>query len=252
MSIIVERFKTGIAALDEVLPNGIPRNNMILILGEGGTGKSVFMVQLMNYRLNLGEPCIFICFDDIPLAIFQSAASFGWNFMDYANKGLLKFVDCFSFRMSPDKTSIPEYIIYVENPRELYNLIDVVTTLMDKLEMKNRGAIFIDSVTELFSLSETAIALEAVKILRAECSKERNVAILGTFHFGIKLSDDIEQILEYVVDGLIDLRYDPQYMQQGFLIKQFRVRKMKGVPHHTNWVNFNIDSSGIFKIDTKS
>ncbi|MEM0265372.1 MAG: ATPase domain-containing protein, partial [Candidatus Methanomethylicia archaeon] len=68
MSIIVERFKTGIAALDEVLPNGIPRNNMILILGEGGTGKSVFMVQLMNYRLNLGEPCIFICFDDIPLA----------------------------------------------------------------------------------------------------------------------------------------------------------------------------------------
>jgi len=251
LSIRVERFNTGIAALDEVLPNGIPRNNMVLILGEGGTGKSVFMVQLTYSRLVSNEPCIFLCFDDVPLAVAQCAASFGWNFIDYANKGLLRFIDCFSFRMSPDKTSIPEYVVYVENPRELYNLIDIVTSLMDRMNMHGRGAVFIDSLTELFSLSETAVALEVVKILRAECCKERNVPIFGTFHFGIKPFDDIEQILEYVVDGIIDLRYDPQYMQQGFLVKQFRIRKMKSVPHHTNWVNFNVNSSGIFKVDSK-
>ncbi|MCR6668999.1 MAG: hypothetical protein NDF51_03265, partial [archaeon YNP-WB-040] len=159
-----ERFKAGLAVLDEVLPNGIPRNNMIMILGEGGTGKSVFMLHLMYSRLFAGEPCIFMCFDDTPLSILQSANSFNWNLLDYAGKGLLRFIDCYSFRMSPDKASIPEYVVYVENPRELYGLVDVLTGLMDRLGMKGRGAVFIDSLTELMSLSESAVALEVVKI----------------------------------------------------------------------------------------
>lgn len=252
MSIKFERFKTGLAILDEVLPNGIPRNNMIMILGEGGTGKSVFMLQLMCSRLLAGEPCIFMCLDDTPLSILQSAEGFNWNLLDYTSKGLLRFIDCYSFRMSPDKASIPEYVIYVENPRELYLLVDILTGLMDRLGMRGRGAVFIDSLTELMSLSESAVALEVVKIIRAECAKERGVTVFGTFHFGVKPYDDLEQILEYVVDGIIDLRYDPQYMQQGFLVKQFRVRKMKGAPHHTGWVSFNVDSTGIFKVSTKT
>ncbi|MEM3615307.1 MAG: ATPase domain-containing protein [Candidatus Methanomethylicia archaeon] len=247
MSIHISRMNAGIPILDEVLPNGIPRNDMILILGEGGTGKSVFMVQLMHARLLAGEPCVFICFDDSPLAVIQSAASFGWNLLDYADKGLMRFIDCYSFRMSPDKASIPKYILYVENPRELYSLIDLLTNLMDNIGMRSKGCIFIDSLTELISLSESAMSLEAIKILRAECAKERMTPIFGTFHFGVKPYDDIEQILEYVVDGIIDLRYDPEYMQQGLLVKQFRVRKMKGVFHNTNWVSFNVTSSGIVK-----
>ncbi|MCX8168829.1 MAG: RAD55 family ATPase [Candidatus Methanomethylicia archaeon] len=244
----VESFKTGIQVLDEILPNGIPRNNMVLILGEGGTGKSVLITHLMYARLLADEPCIFICFDDIPIAVIQLSLLFKWNLLEYANRDLLRFIDCFSFRMAPDRSTIPPYITYIENPRDLYGLVTAITNLMDKLNMNSRGAVFIDSLTELLSLTETTIALEVIKILRAECSKERNVPIFGTFHFGVKPFDDVEQILEYIVDGIIDLRYDPHYMQQGFLVKQFRVRKMKGVPHSTNWVSFSINSSGIFKI----
>jgi len=247
----VTRVKTGITVLDKALPAGIPRNNMVMILGEGGTGKSVFILQLMHERLKRNEPCIFMCFDDAPLAIEQNAISFNWDLKEYADKGLLRFIDCYSFRMGPDKSKLPRYVIYVDNPRNMHQLTQKFINTMDELGMNGVGAVFIDSLTELISITESAVALETIKTWRAEAAKERLVTVFATFHFGIKPFDDLEQILEYVVDGIIDLRYDPNLMQKGFLVKQFRVRKMKGAPHKTNWFTFTITSSGIEELIEK-
>ena len=225
---------------------------MIMIVGEGGTGKSVFVLQLMYERLKRGEPCIFMCFDDAPLAIEQNAMGFGWDLRKYADEGLLRFIDCFSFRMKPDKTKIPKYITYIENPRDLHQLTQILIATMDKMGMNCKGAVFIDSLTELLSITESAIALETIKTWRAEAAKERLVTLFGTFHFGIKPFDDLEQILEYVVDGIIDLRYDPTLMQQGIVVKQFRIRKMKGAPHETIWFTFIVTEKGIEQLKIKS
>jgi len=249
--ISVSRVKTGIPILDKALPLGIPRNNMIMILGEGGTGKSVFILQLMYERLRRNEPCIFMCFDDAPIAIEQNAMGFNWNLREYADRGLLRFIDCYSFRMKPDKTRIPKHIVYIDNPRDLHQLTQRFTGLMDEMNMNNAGAVFIDSLTELMSITESAIALETIKTWRAEAAKERLVTVFATFHFGIKPFDDLEQILEYVVDGIIDLRYDPTLMQKGILIKQFRVRKMKGAPHQTTWFTFTVTNNGIEELTIK-
>lgn len=244
-SVKVSRVSTGIPLLDKALPKGIPRNNMIMIVGESGTGKSVFILQLLRERLKRGEPCIFMCFDDAPLAIEQNFASFGWSLREYADEGLFRFIDCFSFRMSPDKTKLPSYITYIENPRDLYQLTNIFFSTMDRMNMECGGAVFIDSLTELLSITEPATAIETIKTWRAEAAKERLVTMFATFHFGIKPFDDLEQILEYVVDGIIDLRYDPILMQQGVLVKQFRIRKMKGARHETNWFTFTVDEEGI-------
>lgn len=244
-SFVVSRVNTGIPILDKALPSGIPRNNMVMIVGEGGTGKSVFMLQLLRERLKQDEPCIFMCFDDAPLAIEQNFASFGWNLKRYIDEGLFRFIDCFSFRMSPDKTKLPSYITYIENPRDLYQLTQIFVSTMDGMNMHGKGAVFIDSLTELLSITEPATAIETIKTWRAEAAKERLVTVFATFHFGIKPFDDLEQILEYVVDGLIDLRYDPILMHQGILVKQFRIRKMKGAKHETNWFTFTVNEEGI-------
>ena len=147
--------------------------------------------------------------------------------------------------MNPDKTMIPSFVSYVEDPRDLYQLTQLLTGLMDRLKMAGHGFVFIDSLTELMATTESALAIETVKTWRAECAKERLVPLFGSFHFGVKPYDDFEQILEYVVDGIIDLRYDPLLMQQGILVKQFRVRKMKGAPHQTNWFTFEVTDEGL-------
>src|SRR2546430_6546733 len=53
-------LETGIEALDRVLPKGIPRNTMMILAGELGTGKSVLMGELFfNILKKRKEPCIF-------------------------------------------------------------------------------------------------------------------------------------------------------------------------------------------------
>jgi len=44
-----ELVKTGIAGLDDILPNGIPRGNVILVEGAIGAGKTTIGVEFV-YR----------------------------------------------------------------------------------------------------------------------------------------------------------------------------------------------------------
>jgi circadian clock protein KaiC len=44
-----DRVKTGIAGLDDILPGGIPRGNVILVEGPIGTGKTTMGVEFV-YR----------------------------------------------------------------------------------------------------------------------------------------------------------------------------------------------------------
>lgn len=63
--------RTGIGALDAVLKEGMPRSSFVVISGEGGTGKSVLLSEFFYRRLEAGEPCIYVCFDDLPNGCFE-------------------------------------------------------------------------------------------------------------------------------------------------------------------------------------
>ena len=105
-------LETGIEALDRVLPKGIPRNTMMILAGELGTGKSVLMGELFyNILKKRKEPCIYVNFEGPPIAVEQDMEAFGWNLTPFLESGQLKFLDCFSFRMEP--TQVPPYVHHV-------------------------------------------------------------------------------------------------------------------------------------------
>ncbi len=59
--------KTGIAGLDDVLPNGIPRGNVILVEGAIGAGKTTMGVEFV-YRgaSQFDQPGIIVVFEVSP------------------------------------------------------------------------------------------------------------------------------------------------------------------------------------------
>ena len=238
--------KTGVPPLDYLLPEGVPLHNFITLSGEGGTGKSVILQQLAINFLRKGFSVVYVASDDSPLSIMWNMKRFGWNVERYLRRGRFKFVDCFSFRI---KRSIeyPDYITVVEHPQILRNVSDALDSVMDKL--KGKRVMLIDSLTDMISHAEPMTAIETVKSWRANYTKAYGTLVFTSFHFGIKAFDEIEQIIDYIVDGIIDLRFDPYLMQQGVLVKQMRVRKMKGVPHLTKWVYFQIGKSGLELVD---
>ena len=72
--------KTGIKGLDSILLGGIPRNNVILLQGVTGSGKTLMGLEFI-YRgiTESNEPGLIIVFETNPDKLTRDAAGFGWN-----------------------------------------------------------------------------------------------------------------------------------------------------------------------------
>lgn len=238
----------GIPMIDSLLPEGIPRHSFIMLFGEGGTGKSVALIQAAGNRIKLGEPCIFITFDDIPSLIINNFLRLGYDIRGALAKDTLRIIDCFSFRARlPPKPS--DGIRFVKNPKDYHELTGTILSTAEGMEGK--GAIFIDSLTEFFTIGEPTSTLDTVKNWRTEFCKIMGITTFASYHIGLKSIDEFASMIDYLVDGIVDFRFDPILAQQGLLARQLRVRKMKGAPHDTVWHYFAIDHGGLIPLKTQ-
>jgi circadian clock protein KaiC len=73
-------IKTGISGLDAVLFGGIPRNNVSVVQGVTGTGKTLMGMEFV-YRgiTQYNEPGLIVVFETSPDKLIRDAAEFGWN-----------------------------------------------------------------------------------------------------------------------------------------------------------------------------
>ncbi|HST07094.1 MAG TPA: ATPase domain-containing protein, partial [Gemmatimonadaceae bacterium] len=60
----VEKLRTGISSLDIIAKGGLPRNRTTLISGTAGSGKTVFAVHFLAAGIELGEPGVFVTFEE--------------------------------------------------------------------------------------------------------------------------------------------------------------------------------------------
>jgi len=238
-----QNIKTDIQLLDDLIIDGLPRDSFIVLLGEGGTGKSAILGELCYKFLKRGEPVIYVALDNSPHSVFSDIKSLGWDVTNFCEKGLLRFLDCYSFRM---KSGFDDKCITVlREPGDLPNFTDKLVSLMDELNMNGTGVVLIDSLTEFMTLSDPSQVVTSVKNWRARGAKERNVLFVSTLHYGLKAFEGFSDVFDYMVDGIIDLRYDPTYIASDILLKQMRIRKIKGSDHYTNWVTFAIQKGGL-------
>ena len=60
----VEKLRTGISSLDIIAKGGLPKNRTTLISGTAGSGKTVFAVHFLAAGIELGEPGVFVTFEE--------------------------------------------------------------------------------------------------------------------------------------------------------------------------------------------
>ncbi len=95
----IERVKTGIPGLDELIEGGFPRGDTILIAGKAGTGKTILVNQfLYNGAVTYGEPGVLVTLEEPPFAIKRNMLRFGMNLDEIEKQDLLSVVD-----LSPSK-----------------------------------------------------------------------------------------------------------------------------------------------------
>jgi circadian clock protein KaiC len=87
------RVKTGIRGLDAILMGGIPRNNVIVVQGATGTGKTLMGVEFV-YRgvAEYNEPGLIVVFETSPDKLIRDAAEFGWNLAELQQEKKLQII----------------------------------------------------------------------------------------------------------------------------------------------------------------
>jgi circadian clock protein KaiC len=94
---MVEKLRTGISSLDIIAKGGLPKNRTTLISGTAGSGKTVFAVHFLAAGIELGEPGVFVTFEESAADVRANMLSFGWDLGAWEEQGMLAFVDA-----SPD------------------------------------------------------------------------------------------------------------------------------------------------------
>ena len=84
---------TGITGLDAVFLGGPRRDNVILVEGGPGTGKTTLGMEFI-YRggHEFQEPGLIVTFELSPQKLLRDASGFGWDFADLEKRGLVKII----------------------------------------------------------------------------------------------------------------------------------------------------------------
>jgi KaiC/GvpD/RAD55 family RecA-like ATPase len=244
------RVPTGVSGLDPKLPQGVPRNSFVLVSGMAGTRKEAVLVELAWRTLQRGERVVAVTLTEPPESFVQQFLSLDWNVIPYLERGQLRIVDAFTFRMDDrdrmfDRMNRWNRHLHgvtedaTETVRDAGDMSELANTIDNCLEAHDgtdQGLVLIDSLTELGSLVQPVQAYDFVKNLRADVCKGRYVPVFAGATFDGN-AEAFPHDLGYVVDGVVELELAGDIVEDT-LFKRIRIRKMAGVLAIAEWTAF--------------
>ncbi|MFW9788734.1 MAG: ATPase domain-containing protein [Candidatus Thorarchaeota archaeon] len=155
--LIIDRVKTGIPGLDELIEGGFPRGDTILIAGKAGTGKSILATQFIyKGATEYNEPGVFVTLEEPPHLIKRNMLRFGMDLEKLEKEKKITIVD-----LSPSKEVTP--VTIGEYPSfDLSGLEAIILNHVKKLKAKR---------VVLDTLSIMAYKFRSRDILREEFFK---------------------------------------------------------------------------------
>lgn len=86
------RVPTGIPGFDDLIEGGIPKGFNVLLVGQPGTGKTIFGLQYLVNGALKGEKGIYISLDSPNELVKSQARQFGWDVDQMEKDGTLTFL----------------------------------------------------------------------------------------------------------------------------------------------------------------
>jgi len=153
----IERVKTGIPGLDELVEGGFPRGDTILVAGKAGTGKSILAMQFIyKGAKDYDEPGVFVTLEEPPHLIKRNMFRFGMDLDAMIKDSKISLVD-----LSPSKEVTP--VTIGEYPSfDLSGLQAIIMSHVNKIKAKR---------VVLDTLSIMAYKFRSRDILREEFFK---------------------------------------------------------------------------------
>jgi len=217
------RIRSSIPEFDDMLGGGIIERSSTLIGGSAGTGKTTFGLHFIVEGALIGEPGIFISFEETPDELIQYASNFGWDLRELEQKDLLRIMYAAPSDVYPNKHTL-----------EIKNLI----------EQLGARRVVIDGISEFDCAFENPIELREHILTLIRLFKNNGVtSILTSETPDITGSVSVSDVtVSFIMDTVILLRHVEINSEMK---KAFLVLKMRGSDHDKSLREYQITSQGI-------
>ena len=226
----MDRVKTGIIGLDEMLGGGFLRETANLVEGAPGTGKTTLGMQFIyNGIVQANEPGLIITFEEFPQQYYHDAAAFGWDFLDLEKKGLLKVV-----MTSPEVSRL-----------DIESVGGIIESHVNQMGVQR---VVVDSMTHFTRLTQDPIELRGLEFSFINALKRQGLTSILTRESPVLLGESTEDSgISFVVDSYLILRY---VEIESTIRKALLVLKMRGSDHAKDIRQYDITGIG-FEVQSK-
>jgi circadian clock protein KaiC len=221
---LINRLKTGVSGLDEILGGGLPEYSFNIIAGSPGSGKTTLAHQMMFAMATTKRPALyFTVLGEPPLKMLRYQQQFDFFDSEQVNRSL-RFLN-----LSDDIAT--------------GDLSKVLKRISSEVETHGPAFVFIDSFRSVVLAESTG--------KNSFLSLQQFIQQLGTlmtswqattFLIGEYFAENDPNPVFTVADGMIWLR---QSVERNSVVRKMEVTKMRGAATLAGLHTFRISSSGI-------
>jgi circadian clock protein KaiC len=223
------KASTGIHGLDVILNGGLSRQDMHLLQGGAGTGKTTAALQFLLAGRDAGETTLYLTISQAEQGLARIAYSHGWTLEGLHVHELLP--KNLAEQAAADQTIFPT--ADVEFPA-------VIATIQQVVERVKSARVVLDSLAELSLLSGEPLRYRRQLLgLRQFFAEHECTVLLLNAHESEGDNYDIQDM----VNGVIALEQSsPVY---GNVRRRLRIVKLRGATFHGGYYNFKIRTGGL-------
>lgn len=212
----IERLSTGIKEFDSLIEGGIPRGFFVSVVGEPGTGKTIFCLHYANQGIIDRDKVIYVTTEESRESIVTQASQLGFNFQDALEKKEMIIIDALM------KEKLDEWSLYELTVEEL-----VKKVIEAKKDLGyGRTRLIVDSMSA-FWLDKPAMARKMSYYVKRVLHKwDMTTLLVSQYAVTSDLSYGFG--LEHVADGIIRFK---KVIVRGELKRFVLIEKMRQTNH---------------------
>lgn len=217
--LLKERVTTGVAGLDALLDGGLHRGRSTFVLGQTGAGKTTVAMQFVMEGVRLGEPCMYVSFEENPTQLDAQLRTLGMNADNARSNGL--------------------HFLYV-SPVEL-QIDSIVATINRTVQRTGIRRLVVDAVGDLLMSTADPQRLHSYLYALAQHFAVKGVSSMFTYEtMGMDLFTETRT--SALADNIILLSI---HLENRKAQRTLRIVKARGIAHDLDEHELSISSTGV-------
>ncbi len=223
------KIPTGVEGLDRILEGGLPKEEIYLVQGEPGTGKTIFGLQFLLAGRDLGETGLFFTLTQREADLRDTAASHGWS---------LEGLHVHQLAVpGTDQGRMADQALFPAADVELTEVMEEVRSAVERIRP---GRVVFDAIAELRLLANNSTRFQhQLFALRDLCASSGATVVFLDTEPNVPGTRE----LEHIAHGVILL--DHTLTRFGNAQRRLRVLKMRGMGYSEGLHDCRIKAGGL-------